>query len=120
MLILAEQPGVASQSFATPGYKSVALRAIKSAGTLALLLHIRRHNKYKNCREAARLKSLYQFRQICNLPVHLFCWYIRRHRTFGKRCPKGYTYVTVGGTPTDAKTGEITRSGDTFFKKTLT
>ena len=28
MLILAEQPGVASQSFATPGYKSVALRAM--------------------------------------------------------------------------------------------
>ena len=27
----------------------------KSAGTLALLLHIRRHNKYKNCREATRL-----------------------------------------------------------------
>ena len=45
MLILAEQPGVASQNFATPGYKSVALRAIKSAGTLALLLHIRRHNE---------------------------------------------------------------------------
>ena len=71
-------------------------------------------------RKAARLKSLYQFRQICNLPVHLFCWYIQRHRTFGKRCPKGYTYVTVGGTPTDVKTGEITRSGDTFYKKTLT
>ena len=37
--------------------------------------------------------------------------------TSGKRCPKGYTSVTGGGTPTDAKTGEITRSGDTFYKK---
>jgi hypothetical protein len=26
--------------------------------------------------------------------------------TFAKRCPKGYTSVTVGGTPTDAKARE--------------
>ena len=62
MLILAEQPGVASLSFATPGYKSVALRAIVRDPRLIPINQKIGSNRIEN--------PYIQFRQITNQPAH--------------------------------------------------